>query len=158
MTTAEQLVRYLIEKKLTVTTAESFTGGLIASSLIDVSGVSEVLKEAYITYSEEAKERLVGVRPETLEAYTVYSAEVASEMATGAARVTGADLALSSTGIAGPDGGSEKFPVGLGFLAVYFQGKTTTIRRVFHGDRAEIRRAATDAALELAFTVVCKNQ
>ena len=91
----ENLVRILFERALKITTAESCTGGMIASTLVNVAGVSDVFESGYITYSEEAKMHVLGVKQETLDKYTVYSEEVAREMAEGAARAAGADAALS---------------------------------------------------------------
>ena len=112
----ETVIRLLQESKLTVTTAESCTGGLIAGTLVNVAGASDVLGEAYVTYSNEAKQRLVGVRAETLEQFGAVSEQTAREMAAGAAKAAGADVAFSSTGIAGPGGGTKEKPVGLVYI------------------------------------------
>ena len=101
----ETVVELLAEKNYTVTTAESCTGGLIAGTLVNAAGASDVLNEGYVTYSNEAKERLAGVRHNTLERYGAVSEQTAREMAEGAAKAAGADAALSATGIAGPGGG-----------------------------------------------------
>ena len=146
----ENLVRILFERALKITTAESCTGGMIASTLVNVAGVSDVFEAGYVTYSEEAKMSLLGVRKETIEKYTVYSEEVAREMAQGAAEAAGADVAVSVTGIAGPDGGTPDFPVGLCYIGCYYNGETTVARYVFEGDRQQVRRKAADAAMELA--------
>lgn len=101
--TAEKLVKLLKKKNLTVTTAESCTGGMIASAIVSVAGASACFKEGYITYSNEAKKKLLGVREDTLKQYTVVSAQVAQEMAAGAAAAAQSSLAVSVTGVAGPD-------------------------------------------------------
>ena len=150
----ENLVRILFERALKITTAESCTGGMIASTLVNVAGVSDVFESGYITYSEEAKMHVLGVKQETLDKYTVYSEEVAREMAEGAARVAGADAALSVTGIAGPDGGTPDFPVGLCYIGCYYDGETVVERHVFEGDRQQIRTAITEAAIRLAIKVM----
>lgn len=150
----ENLVRILFERALKITTAESCTGGMIASTLVNVAGVSDVFEAGYVTYSEEAKMSLLGVRKETIEKYTVYSEEVAREMAQGAAEATGADVAVSVTGIAGPDGGTPDFPVGLCYIGCYYNGETTVARYVFEGDRQQVRRKAADAAMELAIKIL----
>ena len=106
----EKVVELLAQRNLTVTTAESCTGGLIAGTLVNVAGASDVLNEGYVTYSNEAKERLVGVKHETLEQYGAVSEQTAREMAEGAARAAGADAALSATGIAGPGGEQQRNP------------------------------------------------
>mgnify|MGYP000044256520 FL=1 len=150
----ENLVRILFERALKITTAESCTGGMIASTLVNVAGVSDVFEAGYVTYSEEAKMSLLGVRKETIEKYTVYSEEVAREMAQGAAEAAGADVAVSVTGIAGPDGGTPDFPVGLCYIGCYYNGETTVVRYVFEGDRQQVRRKAADAAMELAIKIL----
>lgn len=146
----ENLVRILFERALKITTAESCTGGMIAATLVNVAGVSDVFESGYITYSEDAKMRVLGVKRETLDKYTVYSEEVAREMAEGAARAAGADVALSVTGIAGPDGGTPDFPVGLCYIGCYYDGETTVVRRIFEGDRQQVREQAVQTAIELA--------
>lgn len=150
----ENLVRILFERALKITTAESCTGGMIASTLVNVAGVSDVFEAGYVTYSEEAKISILRVRKETIEKYTVYSEEVAREMAQGAAEAAGADVAVSVTGIAGPDGGTPGFPVGLCYIGCYYNGETTVARYVFEGDRQQVRRKAADAAMELAIKIL----
>lgn len=146
----EELVRILFERALKITTAESCTGGMIASTLVNVPGVSDVFEAGYITYSEDAKMRILGVKRETLEKYTVYSEEVAREMAEGAAKAAGADVALSVTGIAGPDGGTPDFPVGLCYIGCYCNGDVTVEKHIFEGQRQEIRSQIVSAAIMLA--------
>ena len=130
----ENLVRILFERALKITTAESCTGGMIASTLVNVAGVSDVFEAGYVTYSEEAKMRILGVSRETQ----------------GAAKAAGADVAVSVTGIAGPDGGTPDFPVGLCYIGCYYNGETTVTRHIFEGDRQQVRKSAVDAAMELA--------
>lgn len=146
----EQVVRLLQERRFTITTAESCTGGLIAGTLVNVAGASDVLCEAYVTYSNEAKQRLVGVRAETLEQFGAVSGQTAYEMAAGAARAAGADVALSSTGIAGPGGGTPEKPVGLVYIGCCVQGKVKVRELHFHGDRMQNRMHTVEEALKLA--------
>lgn len=146
----EAVVRLLQEKGLTVTAAESCTGGLIAGTLVNVAGASDVLGEAYVTYSNEAKQRLVGVSPRTLEQYGAVSAKTAREMASGAAKAAGADVAVSSTGIAGPGGGTEEKPVGLVYIGCSVRGEVQVRELRFHGTRMENRLHTVEAALHLA--------
>lgn len=146
----EAVVRLLQEKGLTVTAAESCTGGLIAGTLVNVAGASDVLGEAYVTYSNEAKQRLVGVSPRTLERYGAVSAQTAREMASGAAKAAGADVAVSSTGIAGPGGGTEEKPVGLVYICCCVRGEVQVRELRFHGTRMENRLHTVEAALHLA--------
>lgn len=129
-TLEERVVELLAEHKMTVTTAESCTGGLIAATLVNVPGASDVLNEGYITYSNEAKIRLVNVSPETLERYGAVSSQTAKGMANGAAKAAKAEAALSATGIAGPGGGTEEKPVGLVYIGCSVNGKTTAKRCV----------------------------
>ena len=146
----EQVVRLLKERNLTITAAESCTGGLIAGTLVNVAGASDVFGEAYVTYSNEAKQRLVGVRAETLEQFGAVSEETAYEMAAGAARAAGADVGLSSTGIAGPGGGTPEKPVGLVYIGCCVRGEVQVRRLNLHGDREQNRMDTVKAALELA--------
>ena len=145
----ESVVEILAQKKMTVTTAESCTGGLIAGTLVNVEGASDVLNEGYVTYSNDAKERLVGVKHETLEEYGAVSEQTAREMAEGAAKAAGADAALSATGIAGPGGGTEEKPVGLVYIGCYVNGETTVKECRFEGSRMENRLHTVETALQL---------
>lgn len=145
----EVVVDLLAERKLHVTTAESCTGGLIAGTLVNVAGASDVLNEGYITYSNEAKERLVHVSHKTLEAYGAVSEQTAHEMAEGAAKAANADAALSATGIAGPGGGTEEKPVGLVYIACAYQNEVRVKEFHFKGNRNKIRELSTVNALTL---------
>ena len=107
-TLAEEVVELLKVDELTVTTAESCTGGLVAARLVDVPGVSEVFKQGFITYSNKAKRKLLNVKKTTLKEFGAVSEKTAREMAKGAILASGADAAIATTGIAGPDGGTEE--------------------------------------------------
>ena len=133
----------------TLTTAESATGGMIASTLINVPGISAFFTEGYVTYSNEAKVKMIHVKPETIERYGVVSAETAADMAVSAARTADTDAALSVTGVAGPDGGTRECPVGLVYIGCCLHGRVVTERHLFAGDRMQVRKSATDAALHL---------
>ena len=139
----------LKEKNLTITTAESCTGGLLAGKIINVSGASDVYKEGYVTYSDEAKMKNLGVSKETLDQYSAVSSQCAEEMAIGAAKAAGADVAVVTTGIAGPEGGTEENPVGTVYIGVYYQGKTTVKRYSFGTNRQMVRDAACVRALDM---------
>lgn len=147
VTLEEAIVELLKEKKMTVTTAESCTGGLLAGRIMNVAGASAVYNEGYITYSNGAKEKLLGVSGETLEKYGAVSAETAAEMAKGAANAAGADAALSVTGIAGPDGGSKEKPVGLVYVGCFVKGRVRTEEFLFTGNREKNRDYAVVRAL-----------
>ncbi len=147
MTPEEEVVSLLKEHHLTITTAESCTGGLIAGTLINVAGVSEYLKEAYITYSDEAKEKLLGVDPKVIETYTVVSRETAEAMAIGGAKAAGCNICVSATGIAGPDGGNPDQPVGLVYIGCALNGDVSAKRLLLSGDRQMVRQRAVLEAL-----------
>lgn len=145
----EKIVKKLLEKGYTVTTAESCTGGLLAGRILNVAGASGVYNEGHITYSNEAKERLLGVSHETLAQYGAVSPQTAEEMARGAAKVANAQVGLSTTGIAGPEGGTKEKPVGLIYVGCYIAGETNVKECRFSGARQENRQAAVEAVLNL---------
>lgn len=149
MSLEEQIVKILLEKQYTITTAESCTGGLLAGRILNVAGASGVYNEGYITYANASKERLLGVSSETLERYGAVSPQTAEEMAKGAAFMAFANVALSSTGIAGPGGGTPEKPVGLVYVGCHVNGQTHVKECRFTGTREENRNAAVEAALEL---------
>ncbi len=144
-----QLVAYLAQNKLRVSTAESCTGGLVAAALTDVAGSSSVFEEGVVTYSNQAKIRLLGVQKITLDAHGAVSEEVAQEMAQGARLHSGADIAVSVTGIAGP-GGSAFKPEGRVCFAVATPNTLSSETKEFGAiGRANVRQAATEHALAL---------
>lgn len=147
----EKIVRFLNEHNMTITTVESCTGGLIAARLVNVSGASNVFSEGYVTYSEDAKTKMVGVNPETIKKYNVVSEEVAYEMASGGAKTANADVAVSVTGVAGPLGGTKDIPVGTVCIGVYYKNKVITEKFLFNGDRLQVRNQAVDKALEMVW-------
>lgn len=148
--TLEMAIYQLLKaNRLTVTTAESCTGGLLAGRLINVPGISEYLKEGYVTYSNEAKEKLLGVPTETLAEYGAVSAQTAETMAEGGAKAADADLCIAVTGIAGPDGGTEEKPVGLVYMSCYCRGTCYTEKNQYTGSRSKIREYSVASALTL---------
>ncbi len=144
------VVKLLREKHLSITTAESCTGGMLSATLIGVSGASEVFREGFITYANEAKIRYANVSKETLDTYGAVSSQVAIEMAEGAAKKTGADVAVSVTGIAGPLGGTKEKPVGLVYIGCTVKGQTDFVECRFAGDRQKIRESSVKAAMFFA--------
>lgn len=138
----------LINKRLTISTAESCTGGLIASRLINYPGVSSVFMEGAVTYSNEAKMSCLGVKAETLEKYGAVSSQTAVEMAEGIARTAKTDVGISVTGIAGPGGGTHEKPVGLVYLGLYIKGSVKTMELNLSGDRQYIRNRTVVKALD----------
>ena len=147
--TENRLLELLSEHNLKLATAESCTGGLVAGVLCDIAGISAHFEEGYITYSEEAKMKNLGVLQETLEHYGVISCEVAEEMAMGAAERANADCAIATTGIAGPDGGTDENPVGTVCFACVVKDQVLTERMIFEGNRMEIRMQAAVYAIEM---------
>ena len=150
------VVDLLVANKLTVSTVESCTGGMIAARLINVPGVSDVFKMGHITYSNKAKKKILGVKKRTLEKHTAVSAEVAKEMIKGVEMVSKADVCVSVTGLAGPDGGTEKKPVGLVYIACSVKGNVTVQEYHFNGNREKIRENTTAAALILMRKCILK--
>lgn len=144
-----QVYQLLKKKHVTLTTAESATGGMIAATLINVPGISEFFTEGYITYSDEAKIKMIHVSPDTIRTYGVVSSETAADMAKAAAKTAGTAAAVSVTGVAGPNGGTKECPVGRVFIGAAFDGKTLTRKFTFDGDRMQIRQQATREALLL---------
>jgi nicotinamide-nucleotide amidase len=143
------IVGYAAAKKKIVT-AESCTGGLIAAALTEISGASAVVERGFIAYSNNAKVEVLGVPPELLEIRGAVSAETAEAMATGALEFSRADVAVSVTGIAGPDGGTLAKPVGLVFLALATRdGVLFHVKCQFAGDRGDVRLQATREGLHL---------
>jgi len=151
MTIEEKVVKLLIEREMSVTTAESCTGGLLAGTILNVSGASAVYNEGHITYSNDAKERILGVNHETLVAYGAVSKQTAAEMAKGAAKVAGADVALSTTGIAGPGGGTIEKPVGLIYIGCHVGEETSVIELRLSGTREENRKHTVTEALQMLY-------
>ena len=149
VTLEKSIVDLLVANELTISTIESCTGGLVAGRLINVPGVSDVFKAGYITYSNKAKRKVAGVKKATLHKYGAVSEQVAAEMAKGAAAVSKADVSVSITGIAGPDGGSDEKPVGLVYIGCNVKGKITVEKFQFSGNRAKIRENAVAYAMIL---------
>lgn len=152
-----QIAQALDLRGYTITTAESCTGGLLAGRLMNVPGVSKVYKEGYITYSNEAKEKLLCVSRHTLETYGAVSTQTAQEMACGAAKAAGAQVALATTGIAGPDGGTPQKPVGLVYIGCFVNGDVVVEGHRFAGDRSQVRDMSVEAALQLLERVLSRG-
>lgn len=149
-TLEEAVVATLREKQLSLAVAESCTGGLLADRITDVPGASAVFLAGYVTYANEAKENTLGVPRDLLAEHGAVSEPVASAMAEGARRTAGSRLALSTTGIAGPGGGSDAKPQGTVFIGLAAEGHPTTVRRCFFPlDRATLKHMATSSALDL---------
>ncbi|MBP7653794.1 competence/damage-inducible protein A [Candidatus Dependentiae bacterium] len=163
--TLEEIVaKKLIQKKLTLSIAESCSGGLLTAKLVNFPGISAVLKESVVCYSNESKINRLGVKKNTLEKFGAVSSETASEMAQGIALSSGSDIGMSITGIAGPDGGTPEKPVGLVYFGLYFNAKNNigstsniinseeqifTEKKIFAGDRNKIRKRSAIFAIDI---------
>lgn len=144
----DRIGELLVNKRLTIATAESCTGGMVAARLVNYPGISEVFMEGAVTYSNAAKMNRLGVKDETLEIHGAVSHETAGEMAMGIAKTAGTDIGLSTTGIAGPGGGTQEKPVGLVFIGLCINGKILTRELKLSGDRQSIRERAALEVLE----------
>ena len=151
------VVRLLKKYELTITTAESCTGGLLAGRIVNVPGASEVFREGFITYSNKAKRKILDVNKATLKKYGAVSKETAKEMATGGVFATDSDICIAVTGLAGPDGGTEEKPVGLVYMACYIDGHVTVEQYQFKGNRNKIREQSVVKALDLLRRCVLEN-
>ena len=146
-TLEEIVVKELKEKNYTISFAESCTCGLLASKIGNVSGASDIFNESYVTYANSAKNKLLGVAEDTLEKFGAVSEETATEMSVGLKNKTGADIAVSVTGIAGPTGGTPEKPVGLVYIGITFKNKTKVYKLNLKGERQKIREAVCMHAL-----------
>lgn len=145
---ATQVLAAARQKKMMITTAESCTGGLIAASLTDIPGSSDVIDRGFITYSYESKTDLLGVDPDTLAEAGAVSEEIAAEMADGLLDVSPVDITVAVTGIAGPGGGTPDKPVGLVYIGIATRdGVVRTVKNNFKGDRNAVRLQTVEKAL-----------
>ncbi len=150
---ARRLFDALVERDLTVAVAESLTGGLVLSTLVDVPGASRVLRGGVVAYATDVKAALLDVDPALLAAQGAVDPLVARQMAQGAARRLGADLGLATTGVAGPDP-QDGFAPGTAFVAAALGSHVRSLDLELDGDRAQVRRSVCDAVLELARVLV----
>lgn len=152
----EIVVRLLKDRHLTLATAESCTGGLISGTIVNVSGASDVFQSGFVTYANEAKENFIGVKHKTLITYGAVSHETAAEMALGCALKAGCHVGVSSTGIAGPGGGTPEKPVGLVYIGCALNGTVRTKELHLKGDRTAVRLATVREALK--FVIACVTE
>lgn len=143
----QEIGELLRAKKLSLAVVESATGGLISWMITTVPGSSDYFKGSIVSYSNQVKVALVGVKPETIEKHGAVSHETAKEMAAGGKKVLGADICIADTGIAGPGGGTPQKPVGLFYIGLAHGGKAFSKKHIFQGDREENRHSAAMAAL-----------
>ncbi|WP_400259712.1 CinA family protein [Candidatus Methanomassiliicoccus intestinalis] len=151
---AQTLAEALSSQQLTLAVAESCTGGLVSKTITDLPGSSRYFLVSCVTYSNAAKMSLLGVKEKTLIDHGAVSLETAAEMAQGVRKVAAADIGISTTGIAGPDGGSDFKPVGTVCFAVSYQDTIVTKKEIFEGDRNAIREQATEYILRLLLKVI----
>jgi PncC family amidohydrolase len=144
-----EIAQLLRELRLTIATAESATGGLVANLVTDVPGSSDYFKGSVVAYANEIKEGVLGVSGKTLAEYGAVSPETAGEMAQGVRRLMNVDIGLSDTGIAGPSRATSEKPVGLFYIGLSSQQKTAVEEHFFHEDRLENKRACAEAALQM---------
>ncbi|MGB4660290.1 MAG: competence/damage-inducible protein A [Mobilitalea sp.] len=143
------VVKLLIQKKYSLATAESCTGGLLTGCLVNVPGISDILQEGIITYSNEAKIKYLGVKPETLHTFGAVSSQTAEEMVRGVANAANSNTALAITGVAGPDGGTPEKPVGTVYIACYVNGEVVIKKNHFNGTRQKVREQSVTQALDM---------
>ena len=154
----EQLVNKLTENNWHIACAESCTGGLVVSRIVNVANASKVLDVSFVTYANEAKMKYLGVAPNTILQHGVVSEEVVAEMAAGVAKEAGSEVGVAISGIAGPGGGTEKKPVGMVCFGFYVDGHITTKTCLFgNPGRNEVRALSTEYALKTALELV-KNE
>ena len=147
----------LIENNLTVSVAESLTGGLVTSMLVDKSGISQALLESVVCYSNNSKVETLNVDKETLETYGAVSKEVAEQMVRGVAARLGSDIAVATTGVAGPNSDEKNNPVGLVYIASFYKGQVNVIEKHFVAERDIIRTRASVAALNEVRKIILEN-
>lgn len=160
MTLEEELGKYLIENKLTIATAESCTGGLLSSKLTDVSGSSEYVKLNFVTYANEAKHKILGVSWDILNNFGAVSEECAEAMANGLYEATDCDIALCTTGIAGPTGGTKEKPVGLVYISMRYKG-IVTVKEVKLSPtlpRIKMKEQFANQALKLSLDILTRDR
>ena len=145
----EEIILKLLENNITISTAESCTGGSLGKIITSVAGVSSIYGYGFITYANEAKEKVLGVSHETLEKYGAVSYQTALEMAIGARSAAKSDIAVSVTGIAGPGGGTVEKPVGLVYIAIADKNGAEYRKLLLDGNRDEIRAKTCDFVFEL---------
>ena len=138
----------LHQKKISLVTAESCTGGWLAKRITDLAGSSAIFDRGFVTYSNDSKQQMLGVQKNTIDGYGAVSEEVVKEMAKGAIENSNADISISISGVAGPDGGTEEKPVGMVCFGFMLRGqKPRSLTKIFDGDRDKVRALAVDFAL-----------
>ncbi len=152
-----ELVDLLIQKGYRISAAESCTGGMFSSHIVNVPNASKVLDMSFVTYSNESKIELLGVSPKTIEAVGVVSEEVAREMAEGVMKKSGANVGVGITGIAGPTGATKTKPVGMVCFGICINGVTKTYTNIFSGNRTSVREQSTEFAINTLINLLQEN-
>lgn len=153
----QEIVQLMTEHKLTLSAAESCTGGMLSAKLINVPGASAVYEAGFVTYANKAKHKLIGVKKKTLKEYGAVSKETAKEMVKGTLKATGADYAVAITGIAGPGGGTKEKPVGLVYIGCGRKNRIVIKQYQFSGDRTQIRESSVENALHQLWEVLVED-
>lgn len=157
MYNTEKLVNLLIEKNWRISCAESCTGGMLAANIVDIPNASKVFDASFVTYAEWSKNKFVGVDKETIEKFTVVSNEVALEMAIGAAKATGAQVAVGITGLAGPSGGTPENPVGTVCFGFVADSREYSVKKHFGNiGRSAVRALSVDFAVNTLIEIMEK--
>lgn len=149
MEIAEKVVKLLKTQGLHISTAESLTGGMLASSLVDIAGASDVFEEGYITYSDTVKRKVLCVNDDDLKKYTAVSSVIARQMAEKTAKITGSDIAVATTGYAGPCDAADGTPAGTVYIAVFYNKAAYVKKFSFKGDRNSVREQTVYEALKM---------
>ena len=149
MDISKQMVEKLLQKNITITTAESCTGGLIASEITKYSGVSAIYPGSVVSYSNHIKQKVLGVSEKTLIDFGAVSKECVKEMCFGVQKLMESDIAVAVSGIAGPTGGSKEKPVGLVFIAVLYHDKIVIEKNIFSGSRIEVQQKTKNRVFEI---------
>lgn len=155
---AEQIISECTERKVKVTTAESCTGGMVIAAITSIPGSSAITEMGLCSYSNRIKTEILGVSEKTLREYTEYSIQCAEEMAKGALKISGADYSVSTTGIAGPTGGTKDDPVGTVYFAAADKDTVISARERFEGDRDNVRKAASEKALKMLLELITNSK
>lgn len=153
----DKVMEILIEKGLTIATAESCTGGMVSARLINYSGASASFINGMVTYTNESKSRLLDIDSDIINSFGAVSPETAEAMCLGVAKVSGADIGLSTTGVAGPEGGTKEKPVGLVYVGVSIKGKAYVKRLMLHGNRNDIRAEAAYDVIDYLYQLLTKE-
>ena len=151
---SEQIIKELIEKNISITTAESCTGGRVASEITKYAGVSSIYPGSVVSYSNKIKQKVLNVRKSTLKNFGAVSRECVKEMLDGVEELMETDISVAISGIAGPTGGTKEKPVGLVYIGVKYKDKLFIEKNIFDGDRNEVQERAKNRAFEMVEKII----